>query len=124
MLSLLRTQAEGRKCKKINGKSSQKKDAWGMPRRGGGSPAHLLFLAVFAIDILRAYVHFPCSVWVERRDSIAKESMSNLAKFGQSAVLATPEKNEIPTCAKKKRDTHTHTRSAHIVPKMGEKPKT
>ena len=53
------------KTKEIDRKSSQEEDAWGVPRRWGGSPR------LFPIDFSRFEVHLSCSVWVLRRDSIS-----------------------------------------------------
>ena len=55
------------KKQEINGKSSQKEDARGVPRRWDGSPglrgtACILFLTTFTIDFSRSEVQFSCSV--------------------------------------------------------------
>ena len=48
------------KTQKINGKSRQKRDAWGAPPGTG----EILFLTAFSTDFLRFKVHFRCSVSV------------------------------------------------------------
>ena len=51
------------KMQEIDGKSSRKEDARGVPDRWGGSP-RILFLTAFPIEFLRFEVHFSCLVWV------------------------------------------------------------
>ena len=64
------------KTLEIDGKSSQKEDACGeVPSLGreppGSVATRILFLTAFTIDFLRFEVHFSCSVWVLRSDSIS-----------------------------------------------------
>ena len=54
----------------IDGKNSQKEDAWGLPHRWDG-PTSIPFLIAFTIDFLRFKVHFSRSVWVLRKESIS-----------------------------------------------------
>ena len=79
MLSLLRTHTEQLKCtskrKKSTGKAVRKRMR-GAPEPGAPAPAtghspRILFPTAFPIDFLRFEVHFSCSVWVLRRDSIS-----------------------------------------------------
>ena len=66
------------KMREIDGKSSQKEVAWGVPRCCGGSPQApgpraSPFLTTFTVNILRFEVHFSGSVWVLRKDSMDYE---------------------------------------------------
>ena len=79
MLSLLRTHTEQLKWpsehKKSMGKAVGKRMRGECPVAGAGAPGsgapRILFLTAFPIDFLRFEVHFSCSVWVLRRDSIS-----------------------------------------------------
>ena len=63
------------KTLEIDRKIRQKEDAWECPVAGAGAPGseapRILFLTAFTIDFFRFEVHFSCSAWVLRRDSIS-----------------------------------------------------
>ena len=79
MLSLLRTHTEQLKWTSKREKSMGKtvrKRMHGAPEPGAPAPAtghspRILFPTAFPIDFLRFEVHFSCSAWVLRRDSIS-----------------------------------------------------
>ena len=61
------------KTGEIDGKSSQKGDAYGTPEPGGSRPRdgafpRILLLTAFTIKFLRFELHSSCFVWVIRRE--------------------------------------------------------
>jgi len=85
------------KTQEINGKSSQKEDAWGVPRRSGSralGSKEILTLTAFTTK-----VHFRCSVWVLRRDSISGQAwcrrrINPQTRWGGANGLKTHETHE------------------------------
>jgi len=70
------------KTQEINGQSSQKTNAWGVPQRS--KAARILFLTAFSIGFLRFRVIFSCSDWVLKSDSIPGHVWSQSHELIQS----------------------------------------